>query len=89
MSYAFTAREKFNEVKRVTPVLATLYDRLVQVGPMSRNVADRRLDLMRAIAEDYVTLMLRGAMKEDQADTARRQERGEILPDKTTILSGG
>lgn len=87
--YVFSARDKFDEVQREIGRRIKVYTQLIRDGMMSKNVADRQTDIMRAIAEDYVTLMLRGAMREDQADTARRQDRGEVLPDRTTILSGG
>jgi hypothetical protein len=89
MTYPFTARDKFDEVQREVGRRIKVYTQLIRDGMMSKNVADRQTDIMRAIAEDYVTLMLRGAMREDQSDTERRQERGEVLPDRTTILSGG
>jgi hypothetical protein len=87
--YVFSARDKFDEVQREIGRRIKVYTQLIRDGMMSKNVADRQTDIMRAIAEDYVTLMLRGAMREDQSDTERRQERGEVLPDRTTILSGG
>lgn len=87
--HVFTARDKFDEVQREIGYRIKVYTKLIKSGDMTREEADRRTNIMRAIASDYVQLMLRGQMREDQADTAKRQERGEVLPDKTTILSGG
>lgn len=87
MEGGFTAREKLRELEREIMYRVDVYARIIKRGGnLTRSEADRRIDIMRAIAADYHVPAIKEQMAEDQAITRRHQELGE---NRTTILSGG
>jgi len=51
----FTAEQKFQEAAREVNFRRRVYERLIGEGSMKREEAQRRIDIMSQIAEDYRT----------------------------------
>lgn len=73
----FTAREKLEEADREVAMRRKVYPKQIARGDLSMAKANRQIEIMRAIAQDYY----RAAIAEEAEAEARRR--------KQTILSGG
>jgi hypothetical protein len=54
---AFTALEKQKEAEREARMRERVFASLVRNGGMSQSAADRRIAIMKSIAEDYAALV--------------------------------
>jgi hypothetical protein len=52
----FTAKEKCLEAMREVKMRRRVYPRWIEEGHISQDVADRRIEIMQQIAEDYEKL---------------------------------
>lgn len=55
----FTAKEKLDAADREVRYRVRVYERLIRDGKMSKEKADREVEIMRAIASDYHALALK------------------------------
>jgi hypothetical protein len=59
----YTDREKAAEAQRELSMRMIVYERQIQIGAISKAEAERRIDLMREIAQDYYDRAGEGQLK--------------------------